>query len=215
MVVELQFSVDHLGARHDASRGVEGLYEEAIATFVRLQEVRRRHDNLSLKVNIVWLERNRDDVPSIVDGLKARIDIDRIHLTYPHDRIDASGVDDSGVEDFDRFRPAAEVLANEARSRFDPFSVPMRAAKVSSHRVLRNAVTGSTPMGEVCEAGRHLVVIDEKGEVFPCEVIWESVGNLRDNGYDVGRCSPDPTTRHSATPTSVPTAATARGRAPP
>lgn len=185
VLVELQLSIDHIGARHDESRGVAGLYESALASFHRLEAVRDRHPNLSLKVNVVWLERNRDDLDEIVQELEKRIGFDRIHLTYPHHRVPASGADAATIADFDRFRGPAEEAANRARRRFDPFSVPMRAAKVSSHRVLRDALTGATPMGERCEAGRHLLVIDERGEVFPCEVLWESVGNVREDGYDI------------------------------
>ena len=186
VIVELQFSVDHLGRLHDVSRGIDGLFEIAIANFHRLEQVRARHNNLSLKVNIVWLERNRDDIELITAGLRERIDFDRVHLTYPHEHIDPTSPDEAAVADFDRFRPYAEEIANQARDRFDPFSVPMRAAKVSSHRLLRKALTGEVSMGSLCEAGRHLVVVDERGEVFPCEVLWESVGNLRDFGYDLG-----------------------------
>lgn len=186
VLIELQLSIDHIGAAHDESRGVEGLYESALATFQRLAAVRERHGNLSLKVNVVWLERNRDDIAEIVAELGRRISFDRIHLTYPHHHIPPGGGDGEMLADFDRFRVEAEELANLARSRFDPFSVPMRAAKVSSHRVLRQAITGELAMGERCEAGRNLVVVDERGEVFPCEVLWESVGNLRESGYAVG-----------------------------
>lgn len=186
VVVELQLSIDHLGERHDASRGVEGLYETALANFDRLAAVREQHPNLSLKVNVVWLERNRDDLREIVAELRRRIDFDRIHLTYPHHRLPAGGADPEVLADFDRFRTPAEEVANEARGRFDPFSVPMRAAKVSSHRLLRDAIDGERNLGAVCEAGRHVAVVDEKGEVFPCEVLWESVGNLRDHDLDLG-----------------------------
>ena len=69
----------------------------------------------------------------------------------------------------------------------------MRAAKVSGHRILREAMTGETPMGAICEAGKHLVVLDERGEVFPCETIWESVGNLREHEYQMGKILAGPT----------------------
>lgn len=186
VLVELQFSVDHLGARHDESRGVAGLYETAIENFGRLEELRGRHANLSLKVNIVWLERNRDDIEAIIAELRQRISFDRIHVSYPHTQIPTSGSDDESISDFDRFRVVAERTATAARKRFDPFSLPMRGAKVSSHRLLREALTGDAPMGAACEAGRHVVVLDERGEVFPCEVIWSSVGNVRTSGYSIG-----------------------------
>ncbi len=186
VIIELQLSIDHIGARHDESRGIEGLYESAIATFQRLEAVRSRVGNLSLKVNVVWLERNRDDIPEIVDALRDRIVFDRIHLTYPHERIPAEGSSPELLADFDRFRTEAERVVSDSPGRLDLYALPMRAAKVSSHRVLESALTGETPMGSICEAGKHLVVLTESGKVFPCETIWESVGNVRDYAYDMG-----------------------------
>lgn len=186
VIVELQMSIDHLGARHDLSRGIDGLFESAIATFQQLQVIRGRHRNLSLKVNLVWLERNRDDVDAIVEGLRSRIKVDRIHLTFPHEKISPSGASAEQLEDFDRFWGPAEKVSSDSDGERDLFTLPMRAAKVSAHRILREAMTGETPMGAICEAGKHLAVIDERGEVFPCETIWESVGNLREHDYSMG-----------------------------
>ena len=193
VVVELQMSIDHLGARHDLSRGIDGLFESAVNTFEQLQAVRSRHKNLSLKVNLVWLERNRDDIDAIVEGLRSRIQVDRIHLTFPHEKISPTGVSTEQLEEFDRFLGPAEKLSGDSAGERDLFTLPMRAAKVSGHRILREAMTGETPLGAICEAGKHLVVLDERGEVFPCETIWESVGNLREHEYQMGKILAGPT----------------------
>lgn len=185
VVVELQLSIDNLGALHDQSRGVVGLFDRAISNFRRLEELRATHRNLSLKANVVWLERNRDAIDEIVGELHRLINVDRVHLTYPHQRMVPAGAGPGVRRDFDAFRSQAERVSNEAGNRFDPFAVPMRAAKVSGHRLLGEAIRGSTPMGSVCEAGRHMVVIDEVGAVYPCEMIWQPIGHLRECGYDI------------------------------
>jgi radical SAM protein with 4Fe4S-binding SPASM domain len=38
-----------------------------------------------------------------------------------------------------------------------------------------------------CYAGRLNLVLEEGGEVYPCEVRKESFGNVRDYGYDMRR----------------------------
>ena len=38
-----------------------------------------------------------------------------------------------------------------------------------------------------CVAGKRLVVISERGEVKPCEILDESFGNLRDHNYDMSK----------------------------
>lgn len=186
VIVELQLSIDHLGKRHDASRGVTGLFDSAIANFRRMTEIRRRHPNLSLKVNIVWLERNKSDLDAIVDGLTQLIEFDRIHVGYPNLRMPTVGRPDL-IADFDEFSRASDRVATRARSRLDPFSLPMRGAKVSSNRVVGDAIRGDRNLGAGCEAGRHVLVLDERGTVYPCEVIWEPIGNVRDHDYRVDR----------------------------
>lgn len=186
LMVDLQLSIDHVGERHDRSRGVAGLYEQAIETFHRLEGVRADHPNLRLKVNIVWLPRNRDDLRSIHEQLGRRIGFDRIQLTYPHELLPVEG-DPDRIADLDRFIDAAgRLAADDGHKGIDLYSTPMRATKRSYHRLLRQAVDGSTPMGERCGAGRILVVLDERGEVFPCETKWESVGNVRAHALDIG-----------------------------
>ncbi|MFZ4433455.1 MAG: radical SAM/SPASM domain-containing protein [Microthrixaceae bacterium] len=185
LVVELQVSIDDLGDRHDESRRVEGLYRAAVDNARRLSELRRAHPNLVLKANVVWLPSNRDRIDQVVAGVRADFDVDRVHLTYPHLRIPADGAGADTVADFARFREVADRVVAGTGSRWDPYTLPMRAAKLASNRMLGAAIAGERPLGERCEAGRHVVVVDERGEVFPCEVIWESVGNVRDAGHDV------------------------------
>ena len=38
-----------------------------------------------------------------------------------------------------------------------------------------------------CVAGKRLVVISERGEVKPCEILDKSFGNLRDHNYDMSK----------------------------
>lgn len=186
VVVDLQLSIDHTGQRHDRSRVVDGLYERAMRSFGRLEEVREQLPNVHLKVNVVWLPSNQDDIEEIHAELGRRLGYDRISLTYPHCELPVTGAPEA-VEDFARFRAAAERLAADpGRSGGDLYTLSMRATKRSYHRVIEQAISGDVAMGERCEAGRHIVVLDEKGEVFPCEVIWESVGNVREHGHDVG-----------------------------
>ncbi len=186
VVVELQVSIDDLGPRHDESRRVEGLYATAVGNARRLAELRVEHPNLVLKANVVWLPSNASRIEEVVRGVRADFGVDRVHLTYPHLRIPATGGSAELRADYARFREVADRVVAATGSRRDLYTLPMRAAKLASNRMLEAAIDGGRPLGERCEAGRHLVVLDERGEVFPCEVIWESVGNVRDHDLDIG-----------------------------
>ena len=38
-----------------------------------------------------------------------------------------------------------------------------------------------------CYAGRLNLVLTESGEVYPCEILTESLGNIREHAYDMRR----------------------------
>lgn len=195
VVFDLQMSIDHIGAQHDESRRVKGLYERAVASFGQLEELRARRPNLRLKINMVYLDFNREHLSEIVSQLAGVVDFDRIQLTYPTEMLDGDGENGDGETPAETRQSIADFIAAEraavgaapVRQRFDPYTLGMRSVKALYHRLLADAVAGGANVGSYCEAGRHIVVINEKGDVFPCEPLWHNVGNLRDNDYDLRR----------------------------
>ena len=186
VIFELQASFDQVGEAHDESRKVKNLYRTAIDSFRALSELRAKHVNLKLKINIVYLDRNRDDVNWIVTELSKEISADRVQLTYPHDLLPSDGpLESEAVLEVDKYADLANRMASRSVSPTDLHTMGILALKRSYHRLLREAVANKRNVGSYCEAGRYILVIDEKGEVFPCEPLWHSIGNLRDYGYDV------------------------------
>jgi len=51
VIFDLQFSLDHLGEKHDLSRKVRGLYEKSIETFKSLEKLRDKYRNFKFKIN--------------------------------------------------------------------------------------------------------------------------------------------------------------------
>jgi MoaA/NifB/PqqE/SkfB family radical SAM enzyme len=184
VVFDLQLSIDHVGERHDASRAVAGLYDRARETARQLAPLRRRLPNLKLKASVVWLERNRDDLEAIVAAIRRDFDCDRIQLSYPNCVLEAGG--DSA--DVAAFRAAARRLDRSLPLRriSDLHTLGMRSVKELYGELLADAASGRRRTGSYCDVGRILAVLDEKGDVFCCEPLWESVGNVRDADYDLG-----------------------------
>ncbi len=187
VLFDLQMSIDQLGSRHDESRKVKNLYATALRSFAALEKVRAAHPNLRLKVNVVYLDSNREELGRIVDELARELRFDRIQVTYPTHLVPGNGAEPPLAADVDAFLAAekAALSGTRLRDRLDLYTVGMLSVKGVYHRLLRDAVRGRPSVGGYCEAGRHLVVINEKGDVFPCEPLWRKVGNLRESGYDL------------------------------
>jgi MoaA/NifB/PqqE/SkfB family radical SAM enzyme len=183
VVFDLQLSLDHVGERHDESRAVGGLYARAVETAERLAPLRRRLPNLKLKASVVWLERNRQDIDAIVAAIRRDFDCDRIQLGYPNMVLPGP----ADPADVAAFREAARRVDRSVGVRLsDLHTLGMRSTKELYGELLADAVAGRRCTGSYCDVGRLLAVLDEKGDVFCCEPLWQPVGNVRESDYDIG-----------------------------
>ena len=188
VVFDIQLSIDHIDEKHDESRRVKGLYAKAIESFRRLAEIREQHPNLKLKISIVYLDSNKDELEMIAERIRSDFKCDRIQLTYPHKVLPTEGEPSlEAREDIERYKREASRLAMTAPVRrfTDLHTIGVRSVKKVYHDLLDEAVAGVRPTGSYCGVGKLLVVINEKGDVFPCEPLWQAVGNLREVDYDM------------------------------
>lgn len=184
VIFDIQLSIDQTGEKHDISRKVENLYETALASFRKLEELRDNYPNLRLKVNIVYLNENKNDIPDIQAELLKRINPERISLTFPNYVISSSG--NTGMQAvYEHYYSLAEDCRFQGRSFKDIYTVGMRSAKKYYHRLLRSAISGTQNMGNICHAGEYVLVMNEKGDIFPCEGLWHKIGNVRENDYSI------------------------------
>lgn len=187
VIFDVQASLDHIGQMHDESRKVKNLYQRALESFGALSKLREKHPNLRLKVNVVYLERNRDDLDNIASELRRDFGYDRIQLAYPNGLIASAQTGASAqAKDVEAYIDAADRFGRRSASPGvrDLHSLGISSVKSIYHRLLREAVSNERNVGSYCEAGRHILVINEKGDVFPCEPLWQPIGNLREFDYD-------------------------------
>ena len=186
VIFELCMSIDHVGEAHDKSRHVKHLYSTAMKSFRALSAIRAKYPNLKLKVNIVYLDSNRDGIDEIISDLHEQIESDRVLLTYPHDLVpEDSGPSSEAAREVDTFIEVANTLTQGNASPWDPHTLGLLGVKRIYHRLLAEAVTNERNVGSYCEAGRYILVVSEKGDVFPCEPLWKDIGNVRDHAYDL------------------------------
>ena len=188
VIFELQMSIDQIGEAHDESRKVKNLYRRAIQSFQELSKIRAKHPNLKLKINIVYLDTNRDSIDQIVSELSQEIQYDRVQLSFPHSMLPTEGepelVKEKEVTDYVQVADRMTKSATDQNA-FDLHTAGILSVKGIYHRLLAEAIKNERNVGSYCEAGRHIVVVNEKGDVFPCEPLWHAIGNLRDNNYDM------------------------------
>jgi MoaA/NifB/PqqE/SkfB family radical SAM enzyme len=90
--------------------------------------------------------------------------------------------------DLEKYRRAVERLETELKgSRPKMYHFTLARLKSAQDLVQRRLIYETLRQGRrqlPCYAGRIAAVMNEVGDVFPCEILSDSMGNVRDNGYD-------------------------------
>jgi len=185
-VVVVKLSLDGVGAAHDALRATPGSFDKTLQSYRLLAPLLERYPNFELGINTVFCADNQDRMDEIIDfvaGLPGpgthTISLVRGQLRDPrYLRVD-----------IDKYRSAADRLARRLRAGASPIHRFRGARLKAAQDILQRRLIGETWREQrrvvPCYAGRLNLVLTESGEVFPCETLTSSLGNVRDCGYDL------------------------------
>jgi len=186
--IVVKVSLDGVGAEHDRLRGVPGAFDRAVRTYRLLARLLDRYPNFELGVNTVLMPENRDsmdEVAKFVRGLPG-LGAHTVSLARasPRNRRCAQ-------VDPQSYREVAERLDAGLAAGSDPIyrfaEARLKAAQDIVQRRLIHATLVEGKRQIPCYAGRLNLVLAEDGELYPCETLASSLGNVREHGYDVRR----------------------------
>lgn len=183
-------SLDGFRAYHDLVRRVPGLYDRAVATLENLLALARTTPNLTVGVTTVFMRDNQKDFEAFCDF---------VHDTYrPHQHsinlIRGEAYDPTLKDGLDVDLYARICEKNDARYPPGEIQSGWRGVRTRARRevnrlrfeyIARQARGGA--FEQFCLAGEREFVLSEDGIVTGCELIGDSLGNVRDFDYDFGR----------------------------
>lgn len=179
----VQVTLDGLAETHNLIRGVKDGFEKAVKTLRHLMPLVDRYPNLGLRVGSTYSYFNKDEMVQLHEfvanelQLKHSINIVRgdardkrskeITMEQYHAAMRELRLDEQFHErDKHAFSGMKEVL--------------MRLAPEENARAAKQG-----KMTYPCVAGRKVIVIGDDGELYPCEILSKSFGNLREADYNV------------------------------
>lgn len=197
-VIAVKLSIDELGEQHDRLRNTPHSFEKTLKTCRLLGPLLERFPNFELGVNTVFCSGNQDNMDAIIDfvgGLEYvnthTISMVRGNLKQDHYK----------AVDYTKYLRAVERLAsNINRNKTGTYrfkGAKLKAAQdVLQHRLIYRTLTEQQRQIP-CYAGRANLVLSETGEVYPCEMLSSSFGNVRNYGYDILRVTQTEQARQS------------------
>ncbi|MCL5024630.1 MAG: radical SAM protein [Nitrospirae bacterium] len=186
-IIAVKLSLDGMRERHDELRGRKGSFEKTMATYRLLEGLVATYPHFELGINTVFCSENQNEMDGIIDfvlGLK-NVKTHTISLV----RGDATDKAFKKV-DYAKYLAAIERLEENLRagvsSTYRFRGARIKAAQDILQRRLIHRTAAEKKQLIPCYAGRLNLVLTEGGDLYPCEILSEPLGNVRKQGYDIG-----------------------------
>jgi len=185
-IIVVKLSLDGVGTDHDTLRNTRGNFDKTMQTYTLLQGLLDTYPNFELGFNTVLTAQNQNKAEEIIDFVAG---LDR-RTTHTISMVRGNLLDNDYKQvDPENYRCAGEMLATRLRDRTSG-THRFRGARLKvAQDVLQRRFIHQTLIGQgrslPCYAGKLNLVLTESGEVYPCEILPQSLGNVRDHDYDI------------------------------
>lgn len=182
--ITVDLSMDGMPEVHDRIRGVKGAFERTRETYERLRSLQKKHNNINTCIDITVSGSNHEVLRPVYDYIRDHLNPDIINILHV------------------RGEPRNPAAKNVNPARYDELNAilekDIRHGVIRSYRfmpdvlntkdiLLRRLILKTVRENRYqlpCTAGSLTGVIQTEGDVYPCEMLNSSMGNLRDYGYD-------------------------------
>ncbi|MGA3122983.1 MAG: SPASM domain-containing protein [Polyangiaceae bacterium] len=181
----LNLSVDEIGEAHDRIRGADRNFEKLKLVADLIHDLKKTYPHVVLGVHTVISKFNVHRIPEIEREARAIFRPDSYIAEVAENRVELKTMDKAITPDSADYRRAVKHLSNAIRSHRSTHPV---ARLVESLRLeyyeLSARILEQRRQVIDCYAGWASAQIAPDGHVWGCCVRAESIGNLRDHGYD-------------------------------
>ena len=179
----ISLSLDHIGNKHDKIRGLNGLYDRAVSLYKNLISLNPKR--LSTQVNLTIQHDNHEDIESIFNHLVRKERIKNLNVTLIRGRSNEKISSEINYENY--FKVNALInryLGSDCMSGFESSYLSMLNAKNQISRRLIEKTVKNNKFISTCFAGSLTGILYPNGDVCPCELYNDKIGNIRDFNYD-------------------------------
>jgi MoaA/NifB/PqqE/SkfB family radical SAM enzyme len=181
----LNLSVDEIGTEHDRLRGAPGNWDKLLGVAELIRDLKKTYDHVVLGVHTVISRLNVARIPDIEREARAIFRPDSYITEVAENRVELKTMDKAITPDPADYRRAVAHLKETIRQHRSRLPV---ARLVESLRLeyydLASRILEEKRQVIDCYAGWASAHLAPDGNVWGCCVRAESLGNVRDLGYD-------------------------------
>lgn len=181
----LNLSVDEIGTEHDRLRGAPGNWDKLLGVAELIRDLKKTFDHVVLGVHTVISRFNVHRIPEIEREARAIFRPDSYITEVAENRVELQTIDKHIAPDPADYRRAIEHLQATIRDNRSTRPVPRLVESLRlEYYTLASRVLEEKRQVIDCYAGWASAHLAPDGNVWGCCVRAESLGNVRDHGYD-------------------------------
>ncbi len=183
----LNLSLDEVGPRHDEIRGARGNWEKAMRALGLARALQKENPHVTVGIHTVISTHNVRRLPEIHRELKT-LEPDSYITEVAEERVELKTIGKGITPGASEYAVAADYLISEMRRRRSrhPMGRLVESFRLEYYRLVKEYLETREQVIP-CYAGWASAQIAPDGYVWGCCIRAESVGGLRENGYDFGK----------------------------
>lgn len=181
----LNLSVDEIGADHDRIRGAKRNFEKLLAVAELIHDLKRTYPHVVLGVHTVISKLNVKRIPDIEREARAIFRPDSYIAEVAENRVELKTMGKDIAPDPADYRRAVQHLQNAIRRgrSSHPVARLVESLRLEYYELSARILEQRRQVID-CYAGWASAHLAPDGHVWGCCVRAESIGNVRDHGYD-------------------------------
>ena len=182
----VKLSIDGLYQEHDTLRQTPHSFANTLNTYEQLAGLTKKHPNLELGVNTVFCSENQDRIEDIIQFVQTLKFINTHTLSLVRGNLKHAQYKQVNME---KYRETVQQLAERIRRKKSPHYAFSGGQLKIAQDILQRKLIGKTMEQQQritsCYAGKVNLVLTESGEVYPCELLQQSMGNVKAFDFDM------------------------------
>ncbi len=184
--LNVNVSINGIGQDHDDITGVQGSFDNVIETVRLLKNLKKKYSNFNIGSIITHTEHNQKELRKLITFIIDELKVDNVALGFEFSN--PFKKDEHPRGDVNYYIDAANFLTSYyIKGKINYFDMPLKRLNFAKDLLIRDIlleIHNNKKFIMPCYAGKLNLVLDELGNVYPCEFIKEKFGNIRDANYN-------------------------------
>jgi MoaA/NifB/PqqE/SkfB family radical SAM enzyme len=178
----INLSLDGVGGRHDKARGIKGNFEKTLKTLTRLKK--NKYPNLTIGIHTVISKNNVKELPAIADYVLDTLKPDSYITEIAENRIELDNLSNKIQPPLEDYKTAMAYLKTRMKKeRLAILPRIQRAFRLVYYDLVIKILKEQKQVIP-CYAGMASAQIAANGDIWPCCVRADIIGNLKENNFD-------------------------------